>query len=56
VRKTCETRSISIMAAAGWRAGATFASTSGRDGASFISAFLPGMGPSGTDGFPIVSG
>jgi len=48
--KTCETRSISIMAAAGCRAGGAFASMSGRDGTSFIFAFLPGMDPSGTDG------
>jgi hypothetical protein len=41
------------MAAACVRAGAD---KSGRDGTTLIPAFLPGVDPSGTDGFSILSG
>lgn len=53
VRKTCETRSISIMAAACLGDSAASTRASGRDGNTFIPALLPGIGPLGAQGFPI---
>jgi hypothetical protein len=44
------------MAAAGLRTGADSASRFGRDGNTFIPAFLPGTGPSVTARFPIFFG
>jgi hypothetical protein len=41
------------MAVACLRAEADSAAVSGRDGTTFIPAFLPGIVPSGTDGFSI---